>query len=143
MEIINSDDESDNLSLYGELMSTRMGMSGTFQLPNILSPIIHEREKIIDILYVISKYNDFLISQTVVHKKETVGGGFVITFVGSDVNMTISTFPSINYARFHINTYHNDEHMTDTLMFDIYSFLVQAFESTYDSKYIEFSNYSI
>lgn len=143
MEVSYSDDDNsiNNEENLSHNLSAYTGVSTTFKIRSIQSTFINDTEKLLDIMRIIAKYNDFDILQTMVHNVRTLERGTSIVFVGDDMTITLRTIPENRYLTLHMHT--TKVYDTYQSIFDIYDFLVEAFEADYDSRDINIFDHLI
>jgi S-adenosylmethionine/arginine decarboxylase-like enzyme len=134
MEVEYSDIDDTNSELREGVTQDKIGVSAIFELRNITGDNMHDRSRLSDIMEVIFKRNEFPIVQTLVHNKYTVSGGYILTFIGNDIHMTLNTSPENAFALFTIYTTRVEGNWG--MFFEIYEFLTDALKCEYDSKFI-------
>jgi hypothetical protein len=137
MEVLQSDDEVDeddkNANFNNDIpRGVYGGISATFEIRLIQSPFVNDKEKLLDIMRVIARYNEFDISQTIVHNTRNPDGGVSVIFMGDDSMITMRADPKNKYITLHIQT--TVLYETHQRIFDIYDFLVEALDADYDCR---------
>jgi hypothetical protein len=140
MEVEYSDTDDSDSELRDNINQDKIGVSAIFELRDIMGDNMHDRDKLSDIMRVIFKRNDYPIVQTLVHNKYTVSGGYILTFIGNDIHMTLNTSPENAFALFTIYTTRVEGNWG--MFFEIYEFLTDALNCEYDSKHFNVTEHS-